>query len=590
MAAQIEQAASWPQRIIILAVGGAIIGFCIQQLGEPALAGWPERIAAALAMLLGVGGTAFALAWQRGSTRLDALVALASGAIAGSVMLWQGGTDGPGDGDGWPIACGLFVAGMLLVFHQTAEREGRPVSLAALPGVARTWWRDGTDYPALHGHLWTNALILGAAALFTGLSIGIAHLLAEMFALIKFTALQELLRKEWAMALLVGGSVGGGIGLLRERSAIIGALQRVAMLVLRVLAPVLAVGLAIFLLLLPFTGLAPLWETGGTTPLMLGGAMLALFLCNAVIDDRDEDAPSNRLLRWAGMILALVLVPMVLIAAYSSGLRISQHGLSPDRLWALAFIVVASIVAVGYIASLLARTGWMARLRHTNLRLSLILAGVALLLALPILSFERIATANQIARLENGKVKPLDFDYAALWWDYGPPGREAIKKLAASGNAEIRQLAGETMKMEARWDTDPVKEAQQAGAALDKRLTILPKPVLLPQTLRHKVGSASVCSEGWRCTLVYQPNAGYAVVSAQDVDCKECFPQISILRAVDDGWAADYRFSDEEAKARAADAAIRAGKVELRNVTLQQVYVDGKPLGEPFEAASPQSP
>ncbi len=53
--------------------------------------------------------------------------------------------------------------------------------------------------------------------------------------------LRELLRKEWVIALLFGAAYGGGMGLLRDRQVIISLFQRVAMIVLRVLAPVLAV-------------------------------------------------------------------------------------------------------------------------------------------------------------------------------------------------------------------------------------------------------------------------------------------------------------------------------------------------------------
>src|SRR5690606_15283038 len=119
-------------------------------------------------------------------------------------------------------------------------------------------------YADVHGHLWTNALLLAASMLFMGLSFAIAHLLAEMFWLVKLDFLREALRREEFVALLSGAAFGAALGLLRDRGPVIAALRRVAMLVLRVLAPVLALGIGVFLAALPVTGLAPLWETGGT--------------------------------------------------------------------------------------------------------------------------------------------------------------------------------------------------------------------------------------------------------------------------------------------------------------------------------------
>jgi hypothetical protein len=40
--------------------------------------------------------------------------------------------------------------------------------------------------------------------------------------------------------------------------------------------------------------------------------------------------------------------------------------------------------------------------------------------------------------------------------------------------------------------------------------------------------------------------------------------------------------TDADSRER-TEAALRAGKVELREVTRRQVYVDGQPVGEDFE-------
>ena len=67
-------------------------------------------------------------------------------------------------------------------------------------------------------------------------------------------------------------------------------LQRVVTTVLAVLAPVLGVGLILFLVALPFTGLGALWEaTKSTTPILLACVIGALILANAVIGNGAEE-------------------------------------------------------------------------------------------------------------------------------------------------------------------------------------------------------------------------------------------------------------------------------------------------------------
>ena len=414
-------------------------------------------------------------------------------------------------------------------------------------------------------------------------ALGIAYLLAEMFWLVKLDFLRVALRQDWFTALLLGAAFGAGLGLLRDRGAIISALQRVAMLVLRVLAPVVAAAILVFLAALPFTGLAPLWSTGGTTPIMLAGALLALFLANAVVGDDPRDETRSAILGISAAALGLLLLPMVGIAAFSTGLRVRQYGLSPDRLWALTFIAVAGITAIAYAIAIIGRRGWFTRLRCANLRLAFVLAGIALLLSTPLLGFERIATAHQLARLANGRVSAETFDYKALWFDYGPPGRDAIKRLAVtSSNAVVRAYALKTSKLENRWADAPNAAARDGGALLMSRLTILPAPVPLDEALRRRLLAYDACGvSNESCVLRYVPGEDYAlVIRAPGNVCDGCNETISLLKRNRNGWTAEtaYLASGDEAKAMAA--AIRAGRVDMRPVQRRQLFIDGKPTGD----------
>src|SRR5690606_24755372 len=123
-------------------------------------------------------------------------------------------------------------------------------------------------------------------------------------------------------------------------------------------------------------------------PILLVCIIGALCLINAVIgcgseDEGGPDAPSSkRVLGTSAAALTIVILPLALIAAVSTGLRIQQYGLTPERLWALVFTAIATAYGVAYLGSILrsglksrslsgTRQNYAAYLRTANLRLGL---------------------------------------------------------------------------------------------------------------------------------------------------------------------------------------------------------------------------
>ena len=600
----VTREAGWPLRTWVLMVLGALFALAIQQLADLPDSGWEwgKRLVASTAIFLAVSGIAFGLSWQRGRHVPAAVMAAICGVIAGGVMLWNGDSSGP-----WPVGSGVVAAGVFIVLFQAADKRHPHLPTNWSWTGVKSWKRQALVYSDVHETVWTDTLLGGISGIFTGIAIGIAFLLAEMFHLVKIDLLRDLLRKEWVMALLIGGAYGGGMGLLRERAVIISLLQRVAMIVLRVLAPILAVGLVAFLAVLPFTGLAPLWATGETTPSMLGAGLAALFLVNAVIGDKAEDAALSRPLRWGAMALALALLPLVAISAWSTGLRIGQYGFSPERLWALTFIILATVTAVAYAAAILRRGDWVARLYRSNMHLAFILGGVALILSTSIIGFDRMATADQIARLESGRTKPIDFDYRGLWFNFGPPGKAAIKRLASgSHDVDVRKYAASIQKEENRFGEALNEIDKQRGEALDKRLTILPQTVPLEPGLREKLTSYEACGSEGKCELRYVAGEDHAiVVSAPAAHCSDCVPSIALLYRAGKNWNVETgailqltrsakdgipSAKDLAAQVKQSVEAIRGGKVEMRTVQRRQLFIDGQAFAEPIPMENAAEP
>lgn len=559
----------WPLRPFLLAGLCALAGLAIQQLVDVKTFPAPvERVAAALA--IGAAATGFALVVERVRLLWAVGVALALGVVAGAIYFWHGA---PGESDFWPwrgmsLLLGL---GVTVPLFQTARDAGG--------------WRFA--YPTLHRHAWTDAVIGAAANVFVGIVFMMSWLLALLFKLIKIDALEKLLEKHWFAAMLAGAAFGGAIGLLRERDRVVVLLQRVVTSVLGVLAPVLGTGLLLFLLSLPFTGLTPLWDaTRATTPILLSCVVGALLLANAVIGNGVEDEARNPVLRYGAMALGLAMLPLAAIAAVATGLRIGQYGFTPERLWGVTFVIIASAYGLAYLVSLArARTGWAPLVRSANTQLAFGVAGIAMFLATPLLSFNAISTADQVARLTSGKVKPEKFDWAALAFDFGAPGRAALKRLANSRNPAIASEAKSAGQAKLRWEVKQRQSNNDSAVQLAKHIRIQPRSVPLPDGLLQSFGIAGSADE--TAVLWYMPGSASAVLVSGG--CDQCTPIVRVARRDAAGtWTSETGFAPlavgrtAEERALLKDVLAKRG-FELRTVERRQVFIDGKPVGEPFE-------
>lgn len=577
------QAEDWPQRSWGLGLMGAVIGLLIYLITEQPSA--ESALGVALVTFLFVGGVAFAFTVERRRIGTAAVFAAFSAAIVGFVAFWNGG---PESVDSWEfvrLGCAIVAVGIAAPLFQAWGDSGspRPFRPAALA------------YPRIHDRAWTNAILWFACWAFVGISFALVFLIGQLFSLIGIEAISDLLERGWFIPTLAGGAFGAAAGLLRDREKILVTLQAVLRRVLAVLAPVLGAGLAAFLFSMIFTGLSPLWEaTKATTPILLATAAFAVTLANAVIGDSPEDEAKMPVIRMGAMALGAALLPLGVIAAVSIGLRIGQHGLTPDRLWALVFVGIACAYGLAYLYNLArSRRDWFATVRPTNVRLAMGVCVLAFLLSLPIINFGSWSTASQVARLESGKVSPEKFDWAALRFDFGPGGAEAVKRLAKSGKTpEIRREAAEALLAETRWKLSSKQDAIVRAEELKPRLKVLPVQVDLPDALARKLAERFICNQNNMCALIYAAGAREAIYVRQE--CENCNPYVERLFLEGQSWrvANDDVIANEATQAHAAkveeknkaiSAGVKAYRFEVRDVKRRQVFVDGHPVGNVFE-------
>jgi hypothetical protein len=589
----------WPHRTLILLAVGAAAVLAIQQLTAPekwADFGWPLPLwRTAVATGIAVGALAFGFGLSRVRRVWTLFFAVGLGLVSSLIIWWNGQ---PGGWWSWSGASLLLAIAIAVPLFQVARDEGR--------------W--SFPYPQTHGHAWTNVVLWGACWLFVGIALLLAHLLGELFALIGIGLLKDLLRHNWSNALLIGAAFGTALGLLRDRDRVVGLLQRVVNAVLSVLAPVLATALLLFVLSLPFTGLGSLWgATKSTTPTLMACVTGALVLANAVIGHGDDDEAKGPVLRWSALGLGVVILPLAIIAAIAMGLRLHQYGMTPDRLWG----VVCVVFAVGYglvylVAVVRKRQDWGPLIRRENIRLAFATMGIALLLATPVAGFNAISTRDQVVRLKSGKVGVDRFDWAALAFDFGDPGRRALADLQRSSNPAIRNQANITLKADGRYSVELASEAE--AQRFKGSFEIRPAGATLPEALKVKITAVSAspsydwddsvpCKGTVLCRVYMQPDGSSAAVIgdgcmslpvADRIDPKhKCSIDTAVFVLRGTEWTNSNKLNEatepkmipdqERASLKSERDAVDTGKVEVRNVTQRQLFVGDKPVGQPFK-------
>lgn len=561
----------WPLRPWIMAAICAAAGLAFHLLVshpyDDPLSHWRSALATAVA----VAAVVFVLGVEQRRWHWALGFALGWGAILGLIAWQTAAYNLQGSPIEWP-----FWSGMLAVLVATPLFQTRR-------DVAPDWrfrklWQ--MPYERLHSHAWTDAVIGASALAFVGITFLLTVLIGQMFKLIGINLIFDLLNDEWFGWMLAGAAFGGAVGLLRERDRLVATLQRLVMMVLAVLAPVLAAALVLFLLSLAGTGLQKLWDSGfSTAAVMMGAAAFAVLLANAVIGNGSDDRTTNPMLRWAAPVLAVAVLPLAGIAFYSMHLRVIQYGWTPERIWG----VVAAMIALAYgLAGVWAVVrgrrdfdGW---LRPLQQKLAIGLALFALFLALPILDFGAISTRDQLARLKSGAMPVEKFDWAAMAYDFGPSGRAALKELAHSPIRARADAAAAALAAKNRWDlTGP--DGPTLLKPFAERLRVVPAERALPAEALDRISGSYMCSRAKACVAVWLDDKRIGVLGQNAPGDSLNFDFVTQNDAgqwVQGDWA-------KATPAKKPPVDLSKARIEVETVQQRRITVDGVPESGAFE-------
>src|SRR5690606_19246162 len=144
---------------------------------------------------------------------------------------------------------------------------------------------EAFSYSHLFRFSWRNFLTLGLALLFTLSVWCVLMLWAELFKVIKIDFFHDLFNERWFYYPVLALAHGFGIIIFRNQAKVIDTITRIQQALMKILLVILVLVSLLFLAALPFTGLAPLWETGQGSMLILWLQALMLFFLNAVYQD-----------------------------------------------------------------------------------------------------------------------------------------------------------------------------------------------------------------------------------------------------------------------------------------------------------------
>ena len=555
-----SETGEWPLRPWImagfLAAAGLLFHLLIHEVTRVNLSA--EKQAAAT--FVAVATVSFAVTLERLRWQWAAAFAAGWGAVIAFVGWFTASYNRDGEIVEFPFLAGIAAVLIAAPLFQTIRDEGA--------------WRF--PYKKLHAHAWADAVIGAASMLFTGITFLLAFLIASLFDVIGIDALADLLKEGWFNWMLAGFAFGGALGLLRERDRLVGTLQRLVMIILSVLAPVLAAALSIFLLSTLVTGLDKLWEGWlSATALLLAASAGGVLLVNAVIGDGREERAGNRVLQWSALVLTAVVLPLAALAGAAMGMRIGQYGWTPERMWgAVAIGIALAYGLIGWWSIWRGRRDFDDVLRPLQVKLSIGVCALMVVLALPILDFGAISANSQVRRLQAGKVEPAKFDWAALAFDFGPSGRKQLREIAGSGPAAWRGLAARALDAKERWGIEAATNAAIEADVIAPRIRLLSPDIVLSPQLLERIARRRACPVESQCALVRVDEQRLALVTRYDSGGHVSAMVIDLTQASDDLM--------RPARPSPTVNDLDNARIEVREIPKHQVFIDGKPVGDEF--------
>ena len=285
-------------------------------------------------------------------------------------------------------------------------------------------------YEDLFRHAWDTVFIVLLGLLLNAVFWALLWLWGGLFKMLGIVALNKLFSTEGFICISSAMVFALGVHMGREKERVIGLLRGIVLTLCRFLLPLSALIVIVFTFALPFTGLEPIWDTGYSTPIMLWLVAVNLFLLNGVFQDGTQGSGYPTWLVRVVDLCLLCLPVLVVLAGYSTWLRIEQYGLTPSRILAMVLVLVIFIHSVAaLLAVFVSRSIWLGSLRVSNPVIALLCVVLLLAMHTPWFSPLKMSANNQVQRLLSGRTAVDNFDADTLRNRLGSEGKQAYNAL-----------------------------------------------------------------------------------------------------------------------------------------------------------------
>ena len=285
-------------------------------------------------------------------------------------------------------------------------------------------------YEDLFRHAWDTVFIVLLGLLLNAVFWALLWLWGGLFKMLGIVALNKLFSTEGFICISSAMVFALGVHMGREKERVIGLLRGIVLTLCRFLLPLSALIVIVFTFALPFTGLEPIWDTGYSTPIMLWLVAVNLFLLNGVFQDGTQGSGYPTWLVRVVDLCLLCLPVLVVLAGYSTWLRIEQYGLTPSRILAMVLVLVIFIHSVAaLLAVFVSRSIWLDSLRVSNPVIALLCVVLLLAMHTPWFSPLKMSANNQVQRLLSGRTAVDNFDADTLRNRLGSEGKQAYDAL-----------------------------------------------------------------------------------------------------------------------------------------------------------------
>ncbi|WP_020593335.1 DUF4153 domain-containing protein [Kiloniella laminariae] len=376
-------------------------------------------------LLLGTGLCFLCL--ERDSWKGDTVFCLSVGLVAAILtlpgsLLWKDDAI-PAS---YQMALVLSIAVLFVippVFYQAARQNGYTKARDIL----------FPQYRSLFENAWSNKLLLFFAGLFLGTAWAVLGLCGELFELIGIDFFSDLFTSEPFAYIFSGLTFGLGVSLARERPKIIQSLLQIVLTLFRFLTPLLGLVALLFIITLAVMGPEKLWATGHATQLLLTLLFLFILFENAVIQSGEDNQAFPGPVQWFVMAVNVILPAFALLALYAIWLRVGQYGWTPERFYMAVIAVVGLIYAISYAVAVLTRwKNWTSHVIRANPVIAILVLVFAIAIHLPPFEPYKLSLKDQLSRLEDGRIKPADFDFSYLRFRLGDAGQKALENIESN--------------------------------------------------------------------------------------------------------------------------------------------------------------